>query len=290
MRKVMFWCIALVCSACLQKATVSETFETGTTEEKAAVPPEEIKAILETGTPEEKWAFMLEHYIVPGAVISDERPLPYILSEKEVLLKAADYAISGLDEGSKIDTPVLEYSPNGEPVWYFINMVNNKGYRLLYVYVNPKSDTKGEPFAETRFRGGLSSKREAVEFTKSRFPYENVSEPVAVCELSLEDSRYSYSATFWYFTVEEDEQAGAVEEYIIPVNFAGGLFDIEPFLYAGQEPYGGSFHLKNHWIGRLDKPIHLFENIEALRATGGDAKLNYPTGAIPFTPIPIRKQ
>jgi hypothetical protein len=67
-------CSALLCSACLQKATVFETFE--------------------HRTPEERWAIMQEYYIVPGAPVSDERPLLNVLSEQEVLLKAADYAIA----------------------------------------------------------------------------------------------------------------------------------------------------------------------------------------------------
>lgn len=32
--------------------------------------------------------------MVPGAPVSDVRPLPNILSEQEILLKAADYAIA----------------------------------------------------------------------------------------------------------------------------------------------------------------------------------------------------
>jgi CDP-diacylglycerol pyrophosphatase len=72
-------------------------------------------------TPEEKWEIIQEYCMASDASASTESPLPNVLSEQEVLLKAADFAIAEgvLDPSyyayqtnpalmdAKIETPIL---------------------------------------------------------------------------------------------------------------------------------------------------------------------------------------
>jgi hypothetical protein len=103
MKKLVFCALIVMLSlACVHKPTVSEL-----------------------GTPAEIWTIIRDHYMVPGAPVSNERPLPNVLSEQEVLLKAAEVAIAEgvLDPSyyeyqnypalltAKIETPILVQTP-----------------------------------------------------------------------------------------------------------------------------------------------------------------------------------
>jgi hypothetical protein len=45
-------------------------------------------------TPEERWEIIQEYCMVSDASASTERPLPNVLSDREILLKAANFAIA----------------------------------------------------------------------------------------------------------------------------------------------------------------------------------------------------
>jgi hypothetical protein len=78
--------------------------------------------VLKNKTPEEKWA-IIQANMAPNVSVSAERPLPNVLSEKEILLKATDaLAKEGAFDPSryeykenpallaaKIETPILLY-------------------------------------------------------------------------------------------------------------------------------------------------------------------------------------
>jgi hypothetical protein len=129
----------------------------------------ETPVAFESRTPDEKRKIMREQYIVSDAPITDERPLPNVLSEKEVLLKAADAAIAEgvLDPSyyayqinpalmdAKIETPILLIDANnGVPDTYIINAVDNNGITLARVFFSSNADVD-----EASFAGTLRSKK-----------------------------------------------------------------------------------------------------------------------------------
>jgi hypothetical protein len=63
------------------------------------------------------------------------------------------------------------------------------------------------------------TKREAIRLMKSQFPDKQISDPIAVTGLHLEDSPHSDNHEFWYFTVVDNNNGRSVtetpEEYII---------------------------------------------------------------------------
>jgi hypothetical protein len=59
--------------------------------------------VYEKSTPREKWRIIQDYYMAPGASASNERPLPNVLSEQEVLLTSPENRIKN----------AREYSPTG---------------------------------------------------------------------------------------------------------------------------------------------------------------------------------
>jgi hypothetical protein len=111
-------------------------------------------------TPNEKWE-IIQNYMVPGAPVSSERPLPNVLSEQEVLLKAMDFAIEegALDTSyyayqnypallnAKIETPILVTNArSGEPDSYLLTAVDADGLLLADVGVNSALNAKDTEF------------------------------------------------------------------------------------------------------------------------------------------------
>jgi hypothetical protein len=186
----------------------------------------------------------LQTYLFEGVILDDQRPMENILSEQEVLLKAADYAVN---EGvfdpnfylyknhpelltAKIEAPILVHGPDGSPVIYMLHAVDKNGSHLMFVYVkcdvNAQDDEfvtiRTEPLPGYNERGHYITKREIKAFLKNRFEDKIVSEPVAISGIRLEESPYSNIAIFWYFTTENNSAESSVrsvtpsiEEYLI---------------------------------------------------------------------------
>jgi hypothetical protein len=293
MKKLMFYAyIALVLTSCGQQPTA-----------------------LESGTSEEKWE-IIQDYMVSGAPVSNERPLSNVLSEKEILLKATDYAIKeGLLDPSqpvlknhpalltaRIETPVLVTdAENGEPGWYLLIAVDNDGVLLARMSFNSAVNASEETFSGLR---GFSlpgtshhfiTKQEAIELIQSQFPDSAVSEPVAIENLRLDDDPYSHMFFFWYFTVNDTalSAAGSVDEYIIAsvipdyTSIPGGMSNRAAIDFAGQR---GDHHLKGYRMAKLNKPLRLFDKIETARSAGGAsfAPSNYPAESVGITPVPLQ--
>ncbi|MDR2634122.1 MAG: hypothetical protein LBC51_10975 [Treponema sp.] len=272
-------------------------------------------------TPEEKWEIIQEYYMVPDASASDERPLANVLSEQEVLLKAADFAIAEgvLDPSyyayqtnpalmdAKIETPILVTdASSGVPDMYVLNAVDQDGIYLARISVssNP-SDTSEAAFIFSRFiteptsaHNHLMTKREATELIQSQFPNGmtdgTVSEPMMIGNLRLGDNPHSHRAFLWYFTVSENTRStvGTGGEYVIDA-IIGGYRSIPGGVTNRAAINMGhtSHYLDGYRMVKLDKPLHLFDKLETARSVGGVAFTPpaYPTDPpIGFTPVPLK--
>jgi hypothetical protein len=270
--------------------------------------------VYEKNTPQEKWQIIRDDVMVPGAPVSDERPLPNVLSEQEVLLKAADFAVAEgvLDPAysayqdnpalwtARIETPILlTNASTGVPDMYILNAVDDDGITLASISVNSARDAGEGSFERGRFISEAGSvpdvhditKREAVDLIQSQFPDNTVSEPMAIGNLRLEGRRYSHTALFWYFTVSDTARnvAGVADEYILDIyipsyhSIPGGVSN-----RAALDRVGGE--LIGYRMAKLDTPIRLFDKLEAARAAGGVsfAPSSYPTESVGFTPVPLK--
>ncbi|MDR2211811.1 MAG: hypothetical protein LBO65_10180 [Spirochaetaceae bacterium] len=280
--------------------------------------PKPVPTVFESSTPEEKWAILRDDYLAADAPVSSERPLPNVLSEQEVLLKAADAAIA---EGvlysdyyayeetpalktAKIETPILlTDGATGEPNMYLLTAVDDAGVLLAEVYVNSEAGTSdadfelGRGFAITNTSFHYITKREAAELIQSQFPEGEVSEPMAVSNLRLGEDPHSHRGIFWYFTVGESEPsrsaAGTAEEYVLAADVfgyhpvPGGLSNNRAAIDIGQ---GGSFHLDGYRMAKLDRPLRLFNKLNTARSAGGASfsPSVYPSETISFTPVPLK--
>jgi hypothetical protein len=268
----------------------------------------------EQPTPEEKWEIIEEYYLVPGAPVSTEHPLPNVLSEQEVLLKAAKVAIEEgvLDPSyyayqnnpalmtAKIETPILlTDSTNGVPDMYLLTAVDDMDILLAEVFVKSAVNTNDAQFENGRsFTIPDSSfhyitKQEAVELVQSQFPEDTVSDPMAVYNLRLGDDPHSHRGLFWYFTVGENARStgGSGEEYVIAADIAGyrsipGGVSNRAAINLGR----GSPHLNGYRMAKLDKPLRLFDKLETARAAGGAlfVPASYPTESAGFTPVLLK--
>jgi hypothetical protein len=272
--------------------------------------------VYEQSTPQEKWQIIRDDVMVPGVPVSNERPLPNVLSEQEVLLKAADVAIEegALDPSyyayqnypalltAKIETPVLiTDAASGEPDSYLLTAVDDDGVLLADVGVNSAFNAKDTEFvgvvgfAKANSSNHLITKREASELIQSQFSDSAVSEPMAITNLRLDDDPYSHMFFFWYFTVSDNARnvADAEDEYIIATiipgytTIPGGVSNRAAIDFAGGR---GDFHLKGYRMAKLNKPLHLFDKLEAARSVGGAsfAPPSYPAESVGITPVPLK--
>jgi hypothetical protein len=271
--------------------------------------------IFENTTYAEKWE-IIQEYIVPDAPISNDRPLPNVLSEQEILLKATDYAIKEgmLDTaypaykhnpsllGAKIETPILvTNAETGDPGWYSLTAVDNNGVFLARMSFNSAINASGEEFAGLQgsaipnTSNHFITKREAAELIQSQFPDSVVSEPMAITNLRLDDDPSSHKFVFWYFTVNGNERSvsNTGDEYIIAsiipgyTSIPGGVSNRAAIDYAGGR---GDFHLKGYRMAKLDKPLRLFDRLETARSAGGAlfAPSSYPEESVGITPVPLK--
>jgi hypothetical protein len=270
----------------------------------------------EEKTAEEIWE-IIQKDLAPGAEVSKERPFSDVLSEQEVLLKAVDYAgkIGAGDPSyylyqeipalltAKIETPVLLYHvPAGTTSAYLLTAVDTDGTDLIQYYVRSSVGVDMDSFEIFHAKSinmpehstHRMTKREAIRLIKNQFPDKQVSEPIAIVGLHLEDSRYSHSyGIFWYFTVSDNNRSafGEPEEYVIASeisgwkNISGGLSNLS----AISSGAGGSPHLNWNRMAKLETPLRIFEGIEAAQSDGGATKFTpNPVTAVKYTPVPLQ--
>jgi hypothetical protein len=270
-----------------------------------------------SSTPEEKWA-IIQDYMAPFATVSNERPMPDILSEQEVLIKAVEYAarIGALDSSyyvykdnpellnARIETPILLFFPDGTPVSYFLTVVDDIGETLMDAFVRPGIDVDYDLFETSRsgmisnkpdyLSGHYITKREAVDLIQSQFPDSIVSDPIAVRNLFLEGNPHSNNSIFWYFTVTSNDRSieTTFEEYIIDSIIMGfkmilGGVSGRSAISTGN---GGSPYLGYARMAKLDTPLHILDKMDSARALGSVLHQDYlnvnnPENPTKYTPF-----
>jgi hypothetical protein len=272
--------------------------------------------VYENRTSEETWENIQSDHMVPDAPVSNERPLPNVLSEQEVLLKVADIALAEgvfdpenpiYDETpalrtARIETPILlTNADSGEPDAYMLNAVDDAGVLIATVSVKSGVNTSntefelGRGFAipDTSFH--YITKREAVELIQSQFPDDTTSDPMAVYNLRIDDDPYSHQSLFWYFTVSDSDASrsatGTEDEYILAADIlgyrsiAGGVSN-----RTAIDGQGGSLRLDGYRMAKLNTPIRLFNKVNAARAVGGAslALPKYPDKSVGITPMRLK--
>jgi hypothetical protein len=253
---------------------------------------------------------IIQSIMVSGVILSSVRPVTGILSEQEVMLKAADYAvkIGALDPSyylyendpalltAKIERPILVYDFTGfggsDGATYLLNAVDDNGVNLAGAYVRPVVEEDEDSFVIATFQRADTfaehsyhyiTKREAVNVSRSQFPGKTVSDPVAI-RMRLAGKPYSHYTNFWYFTV------GNTVEYIIAsiitgdAVYSGGVSNRSAISGGAGR---GSPQLDGARMARLDSPLNVFDKLEAARSTG--RSLFAVTAAQPakFTPVPL---
>jgi hypothetical protein len=271
--------------------------------------------VFENNTPKEKWE-IIQDYMVPNAPVSNERPLPNVLSEQEVLLKAADVlAKEGVFDPSyyeykenpalltaKIETPILlTDAVSGEPRSYTLIAVDDAGVYLARMSFNVAVNARDEEFiglsgsALPNTANHFITKQEADDLIQSQFPENAVSEPIAITGLRLDDDPSSHMFVFWYFTVNDNARnaAGDSDEYIIASvipgypAIPGGVSNRAAIDFGGGR---GDVHLNGYRMAKLTKPLRLFDKQQAARAAGGAlfTPATYPEESVGFTPVPLK--
>jgi hypothetical protein len=101
-------------------------------------------------------------------------------------------------------------------------------------------------------------------------PGKRTSEPLAVMGLPIEDAPHSRNALFWYFTAENKDGQGAIEEYILSSAING--WKMAPWGMNSRTAItigpSNSPHLKWKKMARLDTPLRINERLDALRSAG----------------------
>lgn len=227
----------------------------------------------------------LHGYLADGVILDDQRPMADILSEQEVLVKAANIAYNQgvLDPSyylyerepalltAKIEAPILLHSPCGEPRGYMLHAVDEDGASLMEAFVKSEENVEVENFVSTLFEPLPSgregeydnlyyiTKREVNQYTQRRFPDKKIkNEPVAVTNLFLEDRPHSNSQIFWYFQVEDQSRSvtSVIDEYIIDALVLGNIPSKESGRSLISSAYRGSPHLGGYRMAKLSRPLN----------------------------------
>ena len=258
---------------------------------------------------------LIESYMVPDAELSAERPAPDLLSEQEVMIRAAQaMAREGyLDPAHpiykkypqlltvKVAEPVLVYH---EPLLsqgivdgtYYVHVVDDTGIALAGIDLAPNEIVLDEDDVivdNSIFIQGnakhLITKKEAAATFREAFPHQQVAEPIAVRIWDLEGVKYSNSYIFWYTTVSEAGRSAGEDtaEYLL----CASVFSPPPGLNISANPRAALSHGAPAWgtrIARIDEPLHLHEKLaqaKARAAAGEPEPAIGPTPPVKITPV-----
>ena len=257
----------------------------------------------------------IQPYMVEGAELSAERPAPHLLSQQEVMIRAAQaMAREGyLDPAHriykkypqlltvKVAEPILVYheyllSQGIVDGTYYVYVVDDKGIALAGIDLAPNEIVLDEDDVivdNSIFIQGnakhLITKKEAVATFREAFPHQHVAEPIAVRIWDLEGVRYSNTYIFWYTTVTEaGRSAGeSATEYLL----CASVVSPPPGLNISANPRSALSHGAPAWgtrIARIDEPLHLHEKLAAAkaRAAAGEPEPAIgPTPPVKITPV-----
>ena len=257
----------------------------------------------------------IQPYMVEGAELSAERPAPHLLSEQEVMIRAAEYVVQQgyLDPAHPIyeEMPELANAKVAEPIFvYYENELQQgkvNGFYNIYTTTDDRA-TKIEArvFAQEIIPDGtdnptfgitynqfilpkhIITKKESKRIYQNLFPGKDVSNPMAV---SIKTSVTPFFVSAWYVEVSDGSRSagGSHEEYLLDMT----VFDLPPQQSIPTNPRAvlSRSTVSGGWgtrIARIDEPLHLHERLaqaKARAAAGEPEPAIGPTPPVKITPV-----
>ena len=257
----------------------------------------------------------IQPYMVEGAQLSAERPAPHLLSEQEVMIRAAEYAVQQgyLDPAHPIyeEVPELATAKVAEPifVYYGDELLQGKVNGFYNIYTTTANGTtkiEARVFAQEIIPGGtdnptfgitynqfilskyIITKKESKSIYQNLFPGKDVSNPMAI---SIKTSVTPFFVSAWYVEVSDGSRSagGSHEEYLLDMT----VFDLPPQQSISANPRSALSRstVSGGWgtrIARIDEPLHLHEKLaqaKARAAAGEPEPAVGPTEPVKITPV-----
>ena len=258
---------------------------------------------------------LIQPYMVEGAQLSAERPAPHLLSEQEVMIRAAEYAVQQgcLDPAHPIyeEVPELATAKVAEPifVYYGDELLQGKVNGFYNIYTTTANGTtkiEARVFAQEIIPGGtdnptfgitynqfilskyIITKKESKSIYQNLFPGKDVSNPMAI---SIKTSVTPFFVSAWYVEVSDGSRSagGSHEEYLLDMT----VFDLPPQQSISANPRSALSRstVSGGWgtrIARIDEPLHLHEKLAQAkaRAVAGEPEPAVgPTEPVKITPV-----
>jgi hypothetical protein len=267
----------------------------------------------------------IENVLVPGAEVSDERPVDNVLSEKEILIKATKFAEERgfLEPDSlfinsqpklltaNIETPIFIHNFLGsaeecyEYGTYQIYAVDDNGEYLAHILARPHDNVdinnldivmgvleenimEYSPELSTHF----ITKREAVELIESQFPGQSYEGPIAI-KTEFEGQVWGNTIISWYFTIGDTESraaGGAYDEYLIDIE----VLDYRNFIGSvttNRSAIDNERTAKN-WGGnrmvKLDTPLYFIDKLKDVQTGERSAYTSEVPSPARVSPVPLK--
>ena len=257
----------------------------------------------------------IQPYMVEGAQLSAERPAPHLLSEQEVMIRAAEYAVQQgyLDPAHPIyeEVPELDTAKVAEPIFVCYENELQQGkvngfYNIYTTTANGTTKIEARVFAQEIIPGGtdnptfgitynqfilskyIITKKESKNIYQNLFPGKDVSNPMAI---SIKTSVTPFFVSAWYVEVSDGSRSagGSHEEYLLDMT----VFDLPPQQDISANPRSALSRstVSGGWgtrIARIDEPLHLHEKLaqaKARAAAGEPEPAVGPTEPVKITPV-----
>ena len=257
----------------------------------------------------------IQPYMVEGAELSAERPAPHLLSEQEVMIRAAEYAVQQgyLDPGHPIyeEVPELATAKVAEPIFVCYENELQQGkvngfYNIYTTTANGTTKIEARVFAQEIIPGGtdnptfgitynqfilskyIITKKESKSIYQNLFPGKDVSNPMAI---SIKTSVTPFFVSAWYVEVSDGSRSagGSHEEYLLDMT----VFALPPQQSISANPRSALSRstVSGGWgtrIARIDEPLHLHERLaqaKARAAAGEPEPAVGPTEPVKITPV-----
>ena len=258
----------------------------------------------------------IQPYMVEGAELSAERPAPDLLSEQEVMIRAAEYVVQQgyLDPAHPIyeEVPDLASAKVAEPIFvcYENELQQGKvnGFYTLYATTKtgkvclvfsawaqeiiPDKSSDRPDFARGYGWDSLDmnivSQKETLQICQNIFPGKAISEPMAIC---TKTDVHQFLVDAWYVEMSDGSHSagGSHEEYLLDMT----VFDLPPQQSISTNPRAALSRstVSGGWgtrIARIDEPLHLHEKLaqaKARAAAGETEPAVGPTPPVKITPV-----
>lgn len=257
----------------------------------------------------------IQPYMVEGAQLSAERPAPDLLSEQEVMIRAAEYVVQQgyLDPAHPIyeEVPELATAKVAEPIFVCYENELQQGkvngfYNIYTTTANGTTKIEARVFAQEIIPGGtdnptfgitynqfilskyIITKKESKSIYQNLFPGKDVSNPMAI---SIKTSVTPFFVSAWYVEVSDGSRSagGSHEEYLLDMT----VFDLPPQQSISANPRSALSRstVSGGWgtrIARIDEPLHLHEKLaqaKARAAAGEPEPAVGPTEPVKITPV-----